>query len=602
MKAYTKTIHRTIKSNISRFIALISIILVGVCFVTGIGGISTKIINSVDENLIKYQAADIILKSESQTGFVQDDLDIIKKQDNVKDATMITSLDMNFEDKMVRMYLYNFEDEINKLELISGKMPSSSEECVIERKNKEPLNYNIGDEINIYGMNFKITGVVANPLIYSRDGEPSIISDDLLSLIVYFDKSVSNLSAFLPNTDIYIKLNNVKSYFSNGYLDYVNSNIEQLKKLDGFDEDKVSYITMNENKSYLLITNITDKIDVIAMIFPVFFILVVALVTLTTMSRMIDEERSIIGCFKSLGYTNGSIIGKYMFFAIISMLIGSIIGLVTGAYFLPNIIFPAFDSIIFSPDMTSNVSFASGIWSSILMLVSIILVTLYVCFKNLRETPSQLLLPKAPKPGKKVFLEHIGFIWKRLKFKHKSSFRNIFRYGGRLAMVIISVSGATALVLAGFGLNDISNSKIVLNGMEIDVSSTLKLVSFAIILFALALCILVLFNLTNMSIGERKREIATLKVLGYIDLEVYGYIFREILVMSIFGIILGLPLGFGLIAFIINYLDFGSINSIKWYSYISTIILVICFVGVVDLMLCHKIKKIDMNDSLKSIE
>ena len=602
MKAYTKTIHRTIKSNISRFIALISIILVGVCFVTGIGGISTKIINSVDENLIKYQAADIILKSESQTGFVQDDLDIIKKQDNVKDATMFTSLDMNFEDKMVRMYLYNFEDEINKLELISGKMPSSSEECVIERKNKEPLNYNIGDEINIYGMNFKITGVVANPLIYSRDGEPSIISDDLLSLIVYFDKSVSNLSAFLPNTDIYIKLNNVKSYFSNGYLDYVNSNIEQLKKLDGFDEDKVSYITMNENKSYLLITNITDKIDVIAMIFPVFFILVVALVTLTTMSRMIDEERSIIGCFKSLGYTNGSIIGKYMFFAIISMLIGSIIGLVTGAYFLPNIIFPAFDSIIFSPDMTSNVSFASGIWSSILMLVSIILVTLYVCFKNLRETPSQLLLPKAPKPGKKVFLEHIGFIWKRLKFKHKSSFRNIFRYGGRLAMVIISVSGATALVLAGFGLNDISNSKIVLNGMEIDVSSTLKLVSFAIILFALALCILVLFNLTNMSIGERKREIATLKVLGYIDLEVYGYIFREILVMSIFGIILGLPLGFGLIAFIINYLDFGSINSIKWYSYISTIILVICFVGVVDLMLCHKIKKIDMNDSLKSTE
>ena len=204
---------------------------------------------------------------------------------------------------------------------------------------------------------------------------------------------------------------------------------------------------MNENKSYLLITNITDKIDVIAMIFPVFFILVVALVTLTTMSRMIDEERSIIGCFKSLGYTNGSIIVKYMFFAIISMLIGSIIGLVTGAYFLPNIIFPAFDSIIFSPDMTSNVSFASGIWSSILMLVSIILVTLYVCFKNLRETPSQLLLPKAPKPGKKVFLEHIGFIWKRLKFKHKSSFRNIFRYGGRLAMVIISVSGATALVL-----------------------------------------------------------------------------------------------------------------------------------------------------------
>ena len=138
--------------------------------------------------------------------------------------------------------------------------------------------------------------------------------------------------------------------------------------------------------------------------------------------------------------------------------------------------------------------------------------------------------------------------------------------------------------------------------MEIDVSSTLKLVSFAIILFALALCILVLFNLTNMSIGERKREIATLKVLGYIDLEVYGYIFREILVMSIFGIILGLPLGFGLIAFIINYLDFGSINSIKWYSYISTIILVICFVGVVDLMLCHKIKKIDMNDSLKSTE
>ena len=155
-------------------------------------------------------------------------------------------------------------------------------------------------------------------------------------------------------------------------------------------------------------------------------------------------------------------------------------------------------------------------------------------------------------------------------------------------------------MLAGFGLRDVSLDDNA--GFIGGFSDTFALISTVIILFAAALCILVIYNLTNMNIGERKREIATLKVLGYRDIEVSGYIYREVLIMSIFGIIIGLPLGFGLLYFLFEYLGFGDVSMIKWYSYVISAALTLVFVGFVDLLLHRKIRKIDMNDSLKTVE
>jgi len=236
------------------------------------------------------------------------------------------------------------------------------------------------------------------------------------------------------------------------------------------------------------------------------------------------------------------------------------------------------------------------------MFVAIILVTFYVTWKEIKEKPANLFQAKAPKAGKTILLEKIAFIWSKLSFKYKSCYRNIFRYKGRLAMIVLSVLGSTALVMAGLGLYNISSKPITINGVAFDMGNSIKYVSVAAIIFALILTILVIYNITNMNISERNREIATLKVLGYKDYEVCSYIFREIIQISIIGVILGIPSGILILYLIMKFLDFGSLSDIKLISYFLTGVLVITFIIIVDLLLIRKIKKVNMNDSLKSLE
>ena len=169
-------------------------------------------------------------------------------------------------------------------------------------------------------------------------------------------------------------------------------------------------------------------------------------------------------------------------------------------------------------------------------------------------------------------------------------------------MVVISVSGSTALVFAGLSLLDISDKPIMVSGFSFFIEDTLEAISIAIIAFSLALSILVLYNLTNMNIGERNREIATLKVLGYRDLEVYGYIFREIFIMSLMGTALGIPLGILLMFFIFNSLKFGGLDQISFATYMYSILSSILFTLFSFALLIRKINNVDMNDSLKSLE
>ena len=168
-------------------------------------------------------------------------------------------------------------------------------------------------------------------------------------------------------------------------------------------------------------------------------------------------------------------------------------------------------------------------------------------------------------------------------------------------MTVVSVAGSTALIVAGFGLYDISNSDSLGADMS-NMGSSLSLVSFVVIIFAVFLCLLVIFNLTNMNIGERKRELATLKVLGYHDWEVSGYIFREIFISAFIGIVFGVPAGYGIAAFIFGYLDFGSVADINWYSYLSSAVIVVALILIADFIMHFKIKKIDMTSSLKTVE
>lgn len=208
------------------------------------------------------------------------------------------------------------------------------------------------------------------------------------------------------------------------------------------------------NPSYVSFEMNVEKVEEIAGIFPVFFIVVAALVALTSMTRMVEEDRMQIGTFKALGYGNGRIMSKYLIYSSGATLIGCIVGILFGFSLLPSIFWQAYGSQYVLPPLI----FGFSPWLAIavfgIALAGTSLVTYFTCRTSLKEKPSALMQPKAPKAGKRILLERVGFLWNPMKFKWKATIRNIFRYKKNMLLTIVSVMGCTALILTGFGLND----------------------------------------------------------------------------------------------------------------------------------------------------
>lgn len=197
-----------------------------------------------------------------------------------------------------------------------------------------------------------------------------------------------------------------------------------------------------------------DKLEAITTVFPIFFFLVAALVALTTMTRMVDEERLQIGTLKALGYRRGQIMFKYLFYAWVATLVGGILGLAFGFTVLPIVIWNAYKTMYLIPGFRCMFHIhiaALGVGAALLCTG---LATWNACSRTLRECAAQLLLPKAPAAGKRILLERITPLWKRMKFTHKVTARNLFRYKKRFFMTVIGVAGCTALLVTGFGLKD----------------------------------------------------------------------------------------------------------------------------------------------------
>lgn len=600
MKAYSKTVMRTVRDNLGRFVAITSIILLGIALVAGLGTLSPKMKNSIDRELNRCNAADIVLKSGSQTGFTDEQLAAISGFEGVAVADGLTVLDLPVDGKSGRAYFLPAEQEVNRIDLLEGEMPAKAGEALFDRASKAAGEYEVGDEVTIDFMGMetkvKIVGIASNAMIYNKDGEPNN-DQELLNVILYLNRTYYPM---LPVTDVWVRAEDAAglNFFSKKYEETVKKLAESLESAE---TGAAAILTMRENKSWALVDSYTEKINVVTLIFPVFFTAVAALVVLSTMTRLIEEERPALGCYRSLGYRNGRIAFKYLGFVLACCVIGSAIGFGLGVWILPAAVYPAFSSVFFMPAMAKGVSYLAGGIASAAMFVAAAGTTTYVVLRELRAKPASLLKPKAPKAGKKIFLEHVPFIWNHLKFKYKSTYRNIFRYVRNLLMTVISVAGSTALVFAGFGLYDLSQHPEA-TGLPGGMAESFALISFVVILFAAALCVLVVYNLTNMNIGERKREIATLKVLGYRAGEVAGYIYREVFIMALLGIVFGIPLGYGFLYFVFAYMDFGTMSVVQWQSYLYSVLLVVVFVALVDLLLARKIRKIDMNSSLKSVE
>lgn len=538
-----------------------------------------------------------------------------------------------------------------------------------------------------------------------------------------------------------------------------------------------------------------DRMKAIGKVFPLIFFLVAALISLTTMTRMVEEERTLIGTLKALGYSKKSIAAKYLGYAVLATLTGGIFGVMIGEKILPYIIITAY-KIMYRhlPDVEIPYNLYYGVLACVAALLCTVAATIFSCMKELKEQAAELMRPPAPKQGKRVFLEYIPFLWKRLNFTWKSTVRNLMRYKKRFFMTIFGIGGCMGLMLVGFGLKDSissivplqyediqlydgnvilqsdvtmqekqevyealeKNSQVVATAEDLlqkitiehdgvskevylnvpenvekfsdfvvlqdrttkekyqltdkgavltekmakelgvsagdtvtikeenekertvkisqicenymshylymtpavykaaygkepeynsiyyrtegrttkeaesvgeaalkldgalsvsyttelrqqvdDMLQSLDIVIVVLIISAGMLAFVVLYNLNNINITERKRELATLKVLGFYDKEVTEYVYRENILLTLIGSVFGMLLGKILHRFIIVTVEIDSVmfgRNINTISFVYAFLLTVVFSLFVNGVMYFKLKKINMVESLKSVE
>ncbi len=486
-----------------------------------------------------------------------------------------------------------------------------------------------------------VSGIIQSPLTFSKDGEPSDnnpedteIPDsttgtkdmDCLENVLYISKDLiptlrdavlampglsgvpnefitpailglpedTDLdSPFIKTGSMYVAIADRTKFnaMSAAYESFAEAEKTAISEELG---DGVKVLTLFDNYSFKSLSSYSGKVAGIGYILMAVFLLVTALVVLSTMTRLLEEERSQIACMKTLGYNSMAIISKYLFFSLIATGIGGF-----GAYFvglgLARLLYFVFNYSYAMPPISSHVAMVFYIITLAVIVVGAFLATLIAGLRMANDRPANLLRPKPPKAGKKVVIEKIPLIWNRLSFKYKSTVRNVLRYKSRFLMTVIAVAFSTGLVLTGLALLDMC----LFRGLG---SAAIMGIAVVVVAFAGLLTAVVIYTLTNINISERNREIATLMVLGYYDGEVAGYIYREIYINSLIGIIFGYPVAVLLMMMVFGVMGFGSIGAVTWFWWLLTPVIVLLFTGFVTLLLRRKIIKIDMNESLKAIE
>ena len=667
---------------------------------------------------------------------------------------------------------------------------------------------------SITELNNQITSIT-NLLASLDDTNPEYVTYQ--AMLTNLNTLVSSLNSIQNG---YTEINNARTQFDSTYNDTINTLNANKNNLDkeqetlneGFKEYNANYaefqdeiakgmqeiadaeaeianlekpewylFNREDNSGYTTFLESATKIDSIAAVFPLFFIAVAFLMCLNTMARMIEEERTEIGIFTSLGISNFQIIFSYIFYVLIATIIGLLIGLSIGYTVVPHVLYNVYTQAYVIPGLKTYVNIPICISIIEVCVITMSLVTFIAVTAKFKNSPANLLRPASPKSGRKVLLEKINFLWKRISFSWKVTIRNLFRYKKRIIMTLIGISGCTALLLTGFGIKDsiseiveiqygeiekydalavldnpvteesseineflnqnsisnplyahmetltfaannknidvyslafatnsidkyfnlkdldgnnlelndegaiitekmakilnvnigdtitlrdnnneiyvikisgisknyinnyvymntnyynlvfgdISYNTIIANignkgdtlmssdyfsniqytednmSMLQDIFDSMNNIVFLIIGFSSVLAITVLYNLTTINISERVREIATLKVLGFNDKEISMYVYRETIILTIFGIIIGLILGIGLNAFVLTVAETDEIifaKEIHYLSYILAIIIMIIFTIVVQIITNYILKKINMIDSLKSVE
>ena len=225
-------------------------------------------------------------------------------------------------------------------------------------------------------------------------------------------------------------------------------------KVDGIERATWYIQDRTSLPSYASVESDASSIESIATVFPLIFFTVAVLISLTTVTRMVEEDRGLIGVYKALGYSRGRILSKYLVYAFAACLAGGIAGDILGFIALPEIIFTIFRTMYALPAYRLCFDAASAFWGIALFAIGIVGATFLACRHVLRETPASLMRPKAPRAGKRILLERVTPLWRRMGFLNKVSARNLFRYKKRFLMTVFGIAGCTALMICGLGIRD----------------------------------------------------------------------------------------------------------------------------------------------------
>ena len=224
--------------------------------------------------------------------------------------------------------------------------------------------------------------------------------------------------------------------------------IEDLPDATWYVQDRSSL------SSYASVDSDASSIEAIGTVIPIVFFVVAVLISLTTMTRMVEEERGLIGVYKALGYARGRILSKYALYALAACVVGAILGNVLGFVVLPAIIFTIFSTMYALPGFMYGFEPTSSLLAFALFALGIVGATLVTCWQELKESPAELMRPKAPRAGSRILLEHVTPVWNRFSFLNKVTARNLFRYKRRFLMTTFGIAGCVALLITGFGIRD----------------------------------------------------------------------------------------------------------------------------------------------------
>lgn len=814
-----KHIFMKIKDNYKRFLSLLSMALLGVGFYVGIQACSPDMLETLDDFYDKNNVFDIEIVS--NLGLTDNDIKALSNINNIDKIIGIYSKDeyLNTINEQYVIRLIGLSNNINNVYLEEGRLPKNNNEIVVEKALLKDNNIKINDNIIINNMNYKIVGTVLSPLYFSTEKPATTLGSGKIDYYAYtLDGNIKND----VYTNIYITVSNAKDELTNNnkyksLIENVKNDIDKIKESRekirynelyddiiqnsnkyGIEIDKSKLIEPKwyilnrlDNESYKELINASENIKKLGNVFPLIFFAISILISLISMMRMIEEDRTENGTLKSLGYNNFEITLKYIIYSLLATTIGGTLGVFIGSYLIPYVIWDTYKNLFFIPTFIyaiNSFSNALGLWICILCICG---TAIFVCIHELKDVPANLMRPKNPKSGKKITLEKISIIWKKLKFSDKITIRNIFRYKTRVFTTIFGIAGCTALILAGFGLKDsiknitnyqfntifkfdkilminenanydiiksnllnnnniskmvevnmqnikvsnnnerqdttlivpdnlkqldsvislinidnqekitniekntcvisektakllnlkvqdsitildnennekklkisyitknyinqyiyitkdtynnlfknysinsilvdlnktnikdssnfdkeyinnnyvttIVNNKDIENYMN-DMLSSINSIVAILIIAATALAFVVLYNLSNINISERKREIATLKVLGFYPKEVDKYINNETIILTTIGICLGLIFGSYLSHFIIStcepdYITFD--RQVYALSYIYSALITIMFTFIVNIVTHFNLKKINMITSLKNVE